>query len=280
MGPRLLAFGEALIDQYPDRSEVAGAPLHVAVRLAAAGFVASFVTRVGQDDPGREIATVLERCGVETSLLQWDPDAPTGRVSITYGQDGHRFTIHRPAAWDRIALPPALPDHDVLYYGSLAGRAARSRAALLDLLSRSGAGMRVFDVNLRPPDVRDDVLRAGVAAATLVKAGPDELERLGEAIGVRPDPAELFASGPELAWLCITRGAEGAELHSRGGGAWSVAAPEVEVVDTVGAGDAFTAGLVEGLAREESPPRALARAREASASVLGRRGALPDCAGA
>ncbi|MGH8875063.1 MAG: PfkB family carbohydrate kinase, partial [Acidimicrobiia bacterium] len=271
-----LLFGEALIDVYPDRRMVAGAPLHVAAHLAVLGWDARLVSRVGDDQDGREILKLLRERGAGTSLVEVDPELPTGTVTITFDDDGdHSFTIHRPVAWDAIAGPDDLPHHDVLCYGSLAGRDSRSRAALLRLLAASTAPLRVMDVNLRPPDVLAEVVAAGVAAATLIKAGGDELEEVAMLAGCEPSPGGYFTANPRLEWLCITRGAAGAELLHRDGEHWIAEPPEVEVVDTVGAGDTLTAGLIDGLGRGRPPGEAIEEAVKLSTSVVTRRGGLP-----
>ena len=271
---RAIVFGEALIDVYPGQRVPAGAPLHVAIHLAVRGWDTALVTRVGGDRDGAALIELLGGYGVDTSLVEVDPTLPTGVVTI--GLDGaeHSFEVHGPAAWDAIAGPRDLPSHDVFYFGTLAGRAA-SRTALRRALEASRAGVRVLDVNLRPPDVSAEVLRLGLAHATLVKAGDDELLEVARLAGLRPEPGAFFAAWPQLQWVCVTAGSSGAALWARSGGRWSVAAPKIEVVDTVGAGDVFTAGLVDALGRGVDEAGALDAARRAAASVLVRRGALP-----
>jgi fructokinase len=155
---RAFVFGEALIDVFPDQEVVAGAPLHVAVHLAARGWFTWLVTRVGDDVAGARIRDVLERYGVDASLIEVDPALPTGQVTVRFFGKSHSFVIHRPAAWDAIAGPERLEPHDAFCYGTLAARDRRSRRTLERLLSISSAPLRVFDVNLRPPDIDPEVL--------------------------------------------------------------------------------------------------------------------------
>lgn len=278
MTRRVLTFGEALIDVYPDAERVAGAPLHVATHLAAFGWTARLVSRVGDDEDGRRIREELRRRGVDDTLVETDEVLPTGRVTIGFdGSGGHDFSIHRPAAWDAIAGPDAWPPCDALLHGSLAGRDPRSRATLAALLEQHAA-LRVFDVNLRPPDVVPEVLDAGLRRAHLLKLNDDELEQVAGWLGLPDEPAGWFGDrAPELRWICVTHGSEGATLHGPGDERHRIGgADDVEVVDTVGAGDAFTAGLVDGLCRGWEPGRVLAHARDTSARVLCRRGGLPE----
>ncbi len=268
-------FGEALIDVYPDNRVVAGAPLHVAAHLAARGWHTHFVTRLGADSEGDRIRSTLERQQVDLSLVETDTTFPTGEVTITFDGPEHSFVIHRPAAWDAIEGPDELPAHDVFCYGSLAGRDARSRAALKRLLEVSDAPLKAFDVNLRPPDVLPEVLAMGLRRATLLKLSGEEFHEVARLLGMAPEPAAYFEAGPELRWLCVTLGAEGARLALRAGPELSVGGPEVDVVDTVGAGDVFTAGLVQALARGAPEEEALEAARDAAGAVLAQQGGLP-----
>lgn len=270
-----VVFGEALIDVYPDNRVVAGAPLHVAAHLAARGWHTRFVTRLGADPDGDRIRSTLERQGVDLSLVETDTALPTGEVTITFEGTEHSFVIHRPAAWDAIEGPGELPSHDVICYGSLAGRDARSRATLVRLLDLSDAPLKAFDVNLRPPDVLPDVLAMGLRRATLLKLSGEEFDEVARVLGMTAEPAAYFAAGPELRWLCITLGADGARLVRRDGAELSVAGPEVDVVDTVGAGDVFTAGLVGALAGGAPEREALEAARAAAGAVLVQQGGLP-----
>lgn len=269
---RVLCFGEALIDEFPDRRIVAGAPLHVAAHLAVLGWETSIVTRVGDDDDGRSIASTLQRVGVDGTHVEIDPTLPTGTTTITLAAEGHGFTVNRPAAWDAIEGPSVVPQTDVVYFGTLAMRDERSRGALDRILEHS-LGRRVLDLNLRAPDYDAATVETALARADILKLSDGELTEASKLLGTRLDLKTLFSFGPE--WICITSGAAGAELLGCDGSVWTSSATEAVVVDTVGAGDAFCAGLVAGLVGEGDPELALARGAAAAAATLGRRGGLP-----
>lgn len=252
---------------------VAGAPLHIAAHLASFGWKAQAVARVGDDADGRAIRDRLERHEVGTSLLEVDPALPTGTVAITLDPaGGHSFTIHRPAAWDAVEGPAVVPVHDVLYFGTLPLRDPRSRAALAHLLA--AGGRRVADTNLRPPDYDAERVRFAVTHADIFKASHEELPEIARLLGVPADARALFRFGPE--WVCITSGAAGAELHHCDGQSWGEPGEAVTVVDTVGAGDAFLAGLIDGLVPGGDGGRALRRAQRAAAAIVGQRGGFPE----
>lgn len=277
MSPSALVFGEALIDVFPDREVVAGAPLHVAVHLADLGWGAAVVSRIGDDDRGRLVHDTLQERGVDVSHLEVDSSLPTGTVDVELHDDGsHSFTIHRPVAWDAIEGLGAAPQTDVLYFGSLALRDERSLRAL-ERMEAGFAGLRVVDINLRPPDDRSEVVRFAATRADVLKLSDEELPAVAEALGTEADAIALTAAGPE--WVCLTRGADGASLHRRDGGAWEGDGAEVDAVDTVGAGDAFCAGLVDGLVRGLDPVDVLEHAQGLATAVVRQRGGMPPAPG-
>jgi fructokinase len=264
-----------VIDEYPDEEIPAGSPLHVAAHLSSRGWTVHLVTRVGRDAGGRSIKAVLDSYGVRADLVETDPALATGRVTVESRGLENRFLIQRPSAWDSIAGPALLPRHHVFCYGTLVARSERSRRTLNRLLSSSRAPIKMLDVNLRPPDVAPDIVREALQAATAVKAGEAELVDAAEILGIAPEPCAYFGLAPSLRWLCVTRGEKGAVLYNRSGKSWTAPATYVDVVDTVGAGDAFTAGLIEGLAGGSGGDAALRLGLDRAASVLSTRGGLP-----
>jgi len=272
----VVAFGEALIDRFPDRDVVAGAPVHVVAHLARRGWNAHLVTRLGRDANGARIREELERRNVDTAFVETDDALPTGTVTIEMEGTSHSFEIHRPVAWDAIEGSAELPAHDAFVYGSLAARAERSEAALRRLLAQPSSALRVFDVNLRPPDVSPGPLRDGLRAADVLKLNEDEAVEVGGLLGLPDIPESWFERSERLTWICVTRGEVGATPYKRGEASpWSLPSRKVEVVDTVGAGDAFTAGLLEGLVEGWEPERALENAASFAAAIVAQRGGLP-----
>ena len=259
----VLCFGEVLWDCLPSGRVLGGAPLNVAYHAAKLGARAAVVSAVGDDDLGREAAARIAAGGVSTEHLGTNGRLPTGTVEVSLSAGGQpTFTIACPVAWDEIPLGSAAIEAaaaaDAVAFGSLAARSEGNRRALDELLHLPGP-RKVFDVNLRPPF--DEAGRALDLArsADIVKLNDAELVRLsgmpasatGGPDGLRPALGALERLvGPRV--LCVTCGAEGAVLW-REGELWSATAPRVQVADTVGAGDAFTAALTLALLEGGTP---------------------------
>jgi fructokinase len=264
-----------VVDLYPDESVVAGSPLHVAAHLAAAGWTVYLVTRIGADADGDRVAATLGRHRLDSRFVERDPELPTGRVTLHLDEDDNRFEIHGPAAWDALEGPASLPPHDVFSYGTLAARSERSRATMERLLAASDARLRVLDANIRPPDFGPEALWSTLGQATTVKLNASELTLAAQAMGLEPRVPAFFAALPRLDRMCVTAGARGARLDERFGAAAVLEPAPTRVTNTVGAGDAFTAGLIDALAADLAPRAALEHAHSFALGVLTRRGGLP-----
>jgi fructokinase len=267
---RPLIIGEVLFDVMPDGSRVlGGAPFNVAWHLEAFGLRPLMVTRVGADDSGDEVLTAMDSWGMDTSGVQRDDAHPTGRVQVELDDGEPTFHILPDQAYDyldgdRAMLSMAGETFSLLYHGSLISRGEVSRLARDALKERSELPVFV-DVNLRDPwwD-REDVVASG-RSATWVKLNEVELDLLAD--GSDAVVAEAFRVEHGLDAVIVTKGGRGAVVVD--GGATFEAAPpaEVEVVDTVGAGDAFSAVFILGLAMGWSTEVTLERAVQFAAAV-------------
>jgi fructokinase len=279
-GDGLCIFGEVLYDVFPDGQQVlGGAPFNVAWHAQAFGLAPHFISRVGNDAEGDRVIAAMHNWGMRLDGLQQDPVHPTGRVQVSLTADNEpAYDIVPDSAWDFIdsaALPPC--GHcGMLYHGTLALRAAVSRRSL-EALKRSGAGASFIDVNLRAPWWDRDGVIAQIDGARWTKLNHHELELLAPGTAGTEQAVERFMHryAPDL--LIVTRGNAGA-LAVSGTGETVRAAPDRShpVVDTVGAGDAFSAVVVLGLLRGWPLSHIMRRAQDFASAIVGRRGATVD----
>ena len=276
----VLCVGELLWDSLPAGLFLGGAPFNVACHLAAAGVRAAMVSRVGIDRLGEEALRRAALHGVETDLVQVDPMRPTGFVSANVDAAGNAtFEILESVAWDAIAFNDALAARasaaHAVVFGTLAQRATVSRQTIQRLLATPA--LKVLDVNLRPPYDDKNIVQSSLERADIVKLNAGEMEQLSRWFDLPPRPREFaaaVASTFDCRTVVITRGAEGAALWREG--EWTEHAGfNVEVRDTVGAGDAFLAVLLAGILRGGEAAAMLSAANRAGANVAARWGALP-----
>ena len=282
---KILTVGEVVWDIFPDREVLGGAPLNVAYQLHSQGLEVTSISRIGADDLGRRTLEEINGLGLSCRGIQQDPDLATGRVTVTIN-DNHEpgFDIVAPAAWDAIALDPALTQIGekpfLLVFGTLAQRSLISRETIRSLWQL--ATIRCYDVNLRPPFTNPDLVRDSLAVADIVKMNEEELRTVAGWFGIGgTDPRDLGAglrNNFAVNTLVVTRGAAGAWLLCPDG-FFNHAGFPVTVADTVGSGDAFFAGIIEGYLAGRAWPETLTRANRRGAYVASCNGATPSMAG-
>jgi fructokinase len=251
--PMIVGIGEVLWDVYPDGRKVAGgAPFNFAFHCHNLGHPAAIVSRVGDDDLGRELREHVRALGLSDEFIQTDPDHPTGTVEVAL--DANKVpTYTEDVAWDHLAWTDQVAALSaaagVVCYGTLGVRCQPT----FDVVNAFGTGadtLRVFDVNLRQDYFSRDAIAWGVARARWVKVSDEELPRVAALFDISAEPDALFAKVHQSLLrpdqlLIVTKGADGAELvwpeHDE-----MICEPGVPaaVADTVGAGDSFTAALV------------------------------------
>ena len=283
-------IGEALVDEFHDGPVAGGAPFNVARSLAALGTPTLFISRVALDDANAGL--VLEsarRYGLDCIDLQRDPGRATGRVSVIESPiGGHHFEIHGDAAWDHIDVALALEAHrarpaQFAYFGTLAQRSPSSRAAVRAVM-KSFPGPRLLDLNLRDSPGMQQLAAESLMLADWLKVNDEELARLAAWFELPTDSeaatvtalTERFA----LQRVVLTLGPQGWRLYGDGPVLEGAGEPQPHLVDTVGAGDAFTAMLLAGLALARDLPGTLNLANQYASFICGLRGPLPTDANA
>ena len=281
---RVLGVGELLWDLFPDGPRLGGAPFNVVASMRRLSHPAAFVTAVGDDELGRSAVAAVDELGVDTTFISVAPDLPTGTVAVTPDPvEGHRFTIGSPAAYESIGDADTLVTRlldlvpEALVYGTLAQRSPAVRELTHRVATEIRPVKRLYDVNLRDGSWTGDLVLDLLRDATVVKLNGDEAVVLAGLLGSAATGRALaaaLAARYGIERLCITRGAAGATLLV-GGDEYMVEGIEVDVADTVGAGDAFAAGLLHGLLTDMPPDETLRFANRLGALVASRAGALP-----
>lgn len=282
---RVLVFGEVLFDSFSDGREVlGGAPFNLAWNLKGMGFDPLLITRIGEDENGRSIRENMRRWGLDTSAVQLDSTHPTGRVEIQLSGTAHNFDILPDQAYDFISQEPLkqlLQDSSprMIYRGTLAMRTENNARTWKELMRQVPAPAVFLDVNLREPWWNMKDLKEALSEATWVKINDEELELLvGSELETRLDYREVardLISRHDLDMLFLTCGAHGSALFDKHGSVYWQGAGEdnIQIVDTVGAGDAYAAAVVAGLLRKSAPPEMISRAAEFAARICRIRGA-------
>jgi len=281
--PVIIGVGEVLWDLLPTGAEMGGAPANFAYHAHALGALAGVVTRVGTDPLGKQIVQRFNRFGFAPETLQLDDVAPTSTVSVSLNGDGiPHYVIHENVAWDQLAVPPAalamVRTADAVCFGTLAQRSGIARGAIQRLVAAAPAKTwRVFDINLRQDFYSKEVIEQSLRLANVLKLNDSELPVLAEMFNLRGtsrQQIEALTKGFSLQLVALTRGAQGSLLYREG--KWSEQESQrVQVVDTIGAGDAFTAALVMGLLLELELDDLHATAAELAAHVCSQAGATP-----
>jgi fructokinase len=264
----ILSVGEILWDVFPDTARLGGAAFNFAVHANRLGHRVIFLSAVGDDERGCLALQRAAALGLDTEFIQVAAGQPTGSVSVRLDAAGHPdFTIHRPAAYDCVTLAEGrlrrLADlrPDWVYFGTLYSFENASRDVLHRLIDALPEAQRFYDVNLRRGCYTSDLVHELLSLASAVKMNDGE--------------AALFPDLGEVPTVAITRGAEGSSVRIGDDRADCPGYP-VKVADTVGAGDAFAAAFLHGLAAGWSAARTGDFANRLGALVASRAGAVPE----
>jgi fructokinase len=287
--------GPVLVEQRgmvpSSRFTLGGAPANFTVMVSRLGNHAVLLSRIGRDELGRKAVAQLDPISADASFLLVDPVHETGRVSVSMRAGQPSYTIHHPAAWDFMELSDdwiRLAERaDAICFGSLAQRSHESRQTIQTLAAQTSSQcIRVFDVNLRAPFYSSEVIQESLELATVMKMNDAEVPLVLEMLGLpafegpvtdqlRQAAARLLDEFPTLQMIAVTCGADGSLLVRRDEWHRHPGRP-VQVADTIGAGDAFTAAITHYLLRGAS----LAKLNEAGNRwggwVASQTGAMPE----
>jgi len=253
MKKKVVGLGEVLWDVLPDRTCLGGAPANFAYITTLMGDQGIVASRVGEDSRGLEALRRMEELGLNIDHVQTDRDHPTGTVQVEIDRKGQaQFEIAHAVAWDFLEWSTdwqkLAKEADAVCFGSLAQRSERSRATIRRFLDATSEGvLKVFDVNLRQMYFSREILEESMRTANIVKVNDEELPRIMSLVKLphkdEISSAQKLAADYGLKVVCVTRGGRGS-LLIRGRNVSQHPGFKVHVADTVGSGDAFTAGMV------------------------------------
>jgi fructokinase len=282
MTHKIICYGETLWDMLPSGKMPGGAPMNVAIHLQYNNHSPVMISRVGNDDLGKELLAFLQEKNVSTQYIQTGETHLTGVVKANISNKNEvTYKIVEPVAWDYIQYDEEVAElvaqSDVFIYGSLAARNPGSQETLLKYLPL--AKLRVFDVNLRPPYYNQERIWLLLQFADIVKMNEQELKQIADwfdlAAGGEPAQMQAVKEKFGLQLVIVTRGENGAAVLTDQG---YVEHPgyQVEVADTIGSGDAFLATFLSNYLQQQTLPEALKRACAIGAFVASRPGATPE----
>ena len=284
--PIVVGMGEALWDVLPDGKKIGGAPANFAFHAGQAGMDSRVVSAVGKDALGEEALATLEGKGLNIEAVA-RVDFPTGVVKVSLGEQGiPQYDICEGVAWDNIPFTPALANlasqAQAVCWGSLAQRNEVSRKTIfsfLDAMPSDEERLKVFDINLRQQFYTLEIIEASCRRANVLKINDEELVLVSEMLRLGAgSPEVLCRSLMErygLSILVLTCGANGSYVFTPVETSYRVT-PKVQVADTVGAGDSFTATLVGELLRNAPIGVAHEHAVEVAAYVCTQQGAMAE----
>jgi len=280
----VVGLGEILWDLLPDGRQLGGAPANFAYHAEALGAQGVVVSCVGNDKLGKEILDCLEQLRLSHEYISVDKDHPTGMVTVEVDERGKPdYVIHENVAWDFIPLSSGLLDlaarADAVCFGSLCQRSEVSRDTVRKFLRATKQNcLRVFDINLRQSYYSREVIDSMLKLTNVFKLNDEELLLVAQILNIRGSESEILAeliAGYKLRLVVLTKGSKGSRLYTSEEDSVCKGFEPIEVADTVGAGDSFTAAVTVGLLNNKKLDTINENANRLASFVCSQRGATP-----
>lgn len=280
----VVGMGEALWDVLPEGKKIGGAPANFAYHVSQNGLRSCVVSAVGDDALGNEIVDNFTSKGLNQIIAR--VPYPTGTVQVEIDQAGvPQYEIKENVAWDNIPFTDEIrtlaANTRAVCFGSLAQRNVVSRETInsfLDAMPHDNERLVVFDVNLRQGFYNKEILCNSMQRCNILKINDEELVTVSRMFGYPgidlQDKCWILLGKYNLKMLILTCGINGSYVFTPGNVSFQPT-PVVEVADTVGAGDSFTAAFISSLLKGRSVAEAHSRAVQTSAFVCTRNGAMP-----
>ena len=282
----ICVVGEILFDVFPSYKRLGGAPFNFAFHLKNLGFPVRFISRIGNDPDGKKILDLLEMYRFDPKDIQLDDIHPTGTVTVKLDEYGvPQFRITSDVAYDYIEFIPEvhrelIRQADLVYFGSLVQRSQQGFENVQKIIGgKTSSAIGFYDINLRPDGYNDRLISESLLRANAIKLNREEFEELKRLMRFEKNSRSfvqhlLDAYGLNI--ISLTKGHEGSDLYT-GNGKFSIDAAKPErIVDSVGAGDAYSAMLAAGLIKNMPPEVIIRNASVFASSICKIKGAIPE----
>ena len=251
---KIIGVGEILWDVFPNGKKLGGAPANFAYHVTALGHEGIIISRIGDDNYGKEIIEQLISLGLLTDYIQIDSEKETGVVEVQIDDKNQpHYIIKEDVAWDFIQwdskFDSLVESADAICFGTLAQRSKVSRNTIINLLKKMNKdAVKVYDINLRQSFYNKNIIVDSLKLSDILKLNSDEIEVLRELLNIsaRYDEKEVckfLIDSFDLSLICLTKGEEGSILFDKQNSYSSPSYP-YKVADRVDAGDAFTAAVI------------------------------------
>jgi len=278
----IVGIGEILFDLLPAGAQLGGAPANFAYHVNQLGGHGVAISAIGKDALGEEVKTILGSKKLQAIIPE--VDCPTGVVNVTLDEKGvPTYTIIEGVAWDNVPYTPEMKavaaEAVAVCFGTLAQRNPVTRKTILDFIADMPAdSLKVYDINLRQHFFSKEIIESSLKVADILKINDEEILVVAKLLGLDGSPEEACRAILRLYGLrlvILTKGGDGSEVITEDT-VLSVACPKVQIADTVGAGDSFTAAFIRAYLRGDTLAECHRLANEVSAYVCSKNGAMPD----
>jgi len=276
----IVGIGEILWDMLPAGKQLGGAPMNFAYWINQLGGQVFTVSTIGNDELGEEILMRLKNVKLDAKYIQKNSKYPTGTVDVEIDNNGKpEYIIHENVAWDFINWNDELrwlaEKTDAVCFGSLAQRSEISEKTIRNFIESTKENcIKIFDINLRQNFYNKHIIEISLDNSSVLKLNDEELPVVGKMFGLsgnNKDVIRKLIDKFDLTMVALTRGANGSLLISKNE-ITEQPGIEVDIVDTVGAGDSFSAAIVMGLLEGKTLPEINKSANELAAKVCSNHG--------
>ncbi len=281
---QVAGLGEILWDLYAEGKQLGGAPANFAYHAQQHGAQSYVISSIGNDTLGQKIITHLDSVKLSHRYITIDHTHPTGVVTIELDDAGKPvYRIHENAAWDHIPCSEntvrLVQNLDAICFGSLSQRTPESANTIQEILKQAHQDcLRVFDINIRLNYYSRDLIDRLLALCNVLKLNDEEIVLIADLFNIKGSESEILKTltdKHELKLIVLTKGVDGSRLYSGTEDSDFAGVKAVKIIDTVGAGDSFTATVVMGFLSQRPLDEINLRANQVACYVCSQKGAMP-----